>query len=45
VGLRHFLALKGAENHFEHGKKVDDLKRPETLVKTRLMPVRAKSLS
>jgi hypothetical protein len=45
VGLRHFLAPLGAEKLFGQGKEVDDLKTPETLVNTRLMPIRAKSIA
>jgi hypothetical protein len=32
-----------AENLSGQGKQVDDLKTPETLVNTRLMPIRAES--
>lgn len=32
MGLRHFLAPKGAEKISGQGKEVDDLKTPETLV-------------
>ncbi|HEY9669650.1 MAG TPA: hypothetical protein V6C91_22745 [Coleofasciculaceae cyanobacterium] len=39
MGLRHFLAPKGAENISGQGKQVDDLKTPETLENTRLMPI------
>ena len=45
MGLRHFLASLGAENHSEQGKEVDDLKTPETLVNTRFMQIRAESTS
>ncbi len=45
MGLRHFLAPKGAENVSYQGKEVDDLKMPETLVNTRFIPIRAKNLS
>ncbi len=45
MGLRHFLAPKGAENLSGQGKEVDDLKTPETLVKTRFMQIRAKNTS
>ncbi len=45
MGLRHFLAPKGAENHSEQGKEVDDLKMHEILVNTRFMLIRAKRLS
>jgi hypothetical protein len=45
VGLRHFLAPKGAENLSGQAKEVDALKMPETLVSTKFMPFRAKSLS
>jgi hypothetical protein len=45
MGLRHFLAPKGVENVSSQGKEVDALKMPETLVNTRSMLIRAKSLS
>jgi hypothetical protein len=45
VGLRHFLAPKGAENLSAQGKEVDDLKTPETLVNTKFMHIRAESTS
>ncbi len=45
LGLRHFLAPLGAENLSGQAKEVDDLKTPETLVKTRFMQIRAKNLS
>jgi hypothetical protein len=45
MGLRHFLAPKGAENLSAQGKEVDDLKTPETLVNTRFMHIRAESTS
>jgi hypothetical protein len=46
VGLRHFKAPKGAENLWLcGGKEVDDLKMPETVVNTRFMLIRAKSVS
>jgi hypothetical protein len=45
AGLRHFLAPKGAETLSEQGKEVDYKKMSETLVNTRFMPIRAKSLS
>jgi hypothetical protein len=45
VELRHFLAPKGAENLSEQGKEVDDEKMLETLVNTRFMLIRAKTLS
>ncbi len=45
VGLRHFLAPKGAENLSGQGKEVDDQKMPETLVNTGFMLFRAESLS
>ena len=43
--LRHFLAPLGAESLSEQGKEVDHQKMSETLVNTRFMPIRAKSLS
>jgi hypothetical protein len=45
MGLRHFLAPKGAEKLSGKGKEVDDLKTPETLVDTRFMNIRAESIS
>lgn len=45
MGLRHFLAPKGAENLSEQGKEVDDQKMPETLVNIGFMLIQAKSLS
>jgi hypothetical protein len=39
VGLRHFIAPKGAEKLSGQGKEVDDLKMPETLVNTRFMHI------
>ena len=45
VGLRHFLAPKGAEKLSRQGKEVDDLKTPETLMNTRFMHFRAESTS
>jgi hypothetical protein len=44
LGLRHFLAPKGAEKLSGQRKEVDDLKMPETLV-NRFMPIRAESTS
>jgi hypothetical protein len=44
VGLRHFLAPKGAENLFGQGKELNALKMPETLMNTRFVPILAKSL-
>jgi len=38
LGLRHFLAPKGAEKLSGQGKQVDELKMPETLVNTRFVP-------
>ncbi len=37
VGLRHFLAPKGAENVSQQEKEVDALKMSETLVNARFM--------
>ncbi|GET35313.1 hypothetical protein MiSe_00550 [Microseira wollei NIES-4236] len=45
MGLRYFFATKGAENLSGSAKEVDALKMPETLVSTKFMPIRAKSLS
>jgi hypothetical protein len=45
MGLRQFLAPKGAKNGSSQGKEGDDLKMPETLVNTRFIPIRAKNLS
>ena len=45
MGLRHFLAPKGAEKLSGKRKEVDDLKMPETLVNTRFMHVRAENIS
>lgn len=45
AGLRHFSAPKGAENPLQQVKEVDGLKMPETLVNTRFIPIRAKSIS
>jgi hypothetical protein len=45
TGLRHFLAPKGAESRSEQEKEVDHRKMSETLVNTRFIPIRAKSLS
>jgi hypothetical protein len=39
MGLRHFLAPLGAEKLYWQGKRVDDLKMPETLVNTRFIPI------
>jgi hypothetical protein len=39
VGLRHFLALKGAEKLSGQGKEVDNQKTPETLVNTRFVQI------
>ena len=44
VGLKHFLASKGAENPSEQWEEANDLKMPETIVNTILMSVGAKSL-
>lgn len=45
VALRHFLDSKKAANLSDQGKEVDDTKMPETLVNTRFMLIRAKSIS
>lgn len=45
MGLRHFLAPKGAENLSGQVQEVDDLKMPETLVAPGFIPIRSKSPS
>jgi hypothetical protein len=39
VGLRHFIAPKGAEKRSGQGKEVNDLKTPETLMNPRFMRI------
>ncbi len=45
VGLRHFLASKGAEKLSGQVKDINDLKMPQTFVNTRPMHIRAESTS
>jgi hypothetical protein len=44
MGLRHFLVPLEAKNTSGQGKEVNDLKMSETLVTTKFMSIRAKSL-